>query len=76
MSVVGIDFGNANNVVALARRKGIDVVLNDESKRETPSMLNFGEKQVRRRQTDREKKDEGRMREKRFFTLDDLERND
>lgn len=55
MSVVGIDFGNANNVVALARRKGIDVVLNDESKRETPSMLNFGEKQVRRRQTERER---------------------
>ena len=47
MSVVGIDFGNANNIVALARRKGIDVVLNDESKRETPSMINFGEKQVR-----------------------------
>lgn len=45
MSVVGIDFGNATNVVALARRKGIDVVLNDESKRETPSMVNFGEKQ-------------------------------
>lgn len=60
--MVGIDFGNANNVVALARRKGIDVVLNDESKRETPSMLNFGEKQVRRRQTVEwgEKKDEGR----------------
>jgi molecular chaperone DnaK (HSP70) len=47
MSVVGIDFGNANNVVALARRKGIDVVLNSESKRETPSMVNFGQKQVR-----------------------------
>ena len=31
MSVVGLDFGNANNVVALARRKGIDVVLNSES---------------------------------------------
>jgi heat shock protein 4 len=46
MSVVGIDFGNANNRVALARRKGIDVVLNEESKRETPSMVNFGEKQV------------------------------
>jgi len=45
MSVVGIDFGNANSRVALARRKGIDVVLNDESKRETPTMLNFGEKQ-------------------------------
>ena len=47
MSVVGLDFGNSNNVVALARRKGIDVVLNTESKRETPSMVNFGEKQVR-----------------------------
>ena len=47
MSVVGIDFGNSNNVVALARRKGIDVVLNTESKRETPCMVNFGEKQVR-----------------------------
>jgi heat shock protein 4 len=47
MSVVGFDFGSANNVVALARRKGIDVVLNDESKRETPCMVNFGEKQVR-----------------------------
>jgi hypothetical protein len=47
MSVVGLDFGNANNVVALARRKGIDVVLNTESKRETPSMVNFGVKQVR-----------------------------
>jgi heat shock protein 4 len=45
MSVVGIDFGNANSRVALARRKGIDVVLNDESKRETPAMLNFGETQ-------------------------------
>ena len=47
MSVVGFDFGSANNVVASARRKGIDVVLNDESKRETPCMVNFGEKQVR-----------------------------
>lgn len=77
MSVVGIDFGNANNVVALARRKGIDVVLNDESKRETPSMLNFGEKQVRRRQTvDRE---EGRSEvegKTPFLGFDDLERND
>ena len=47
MSVVGLDFGSVNSVVALARRKGIDVVLNTESKRETPSMVNFGDKQVR-----------------------------
>eukprot|EP00899_Mesostigma_viride_P013989 jgi/Mesvir1/22591/Mv05012-RA.1 len=45
MSVVGLDIGNDNSVVALARRKGIDVVLNDESKRETPSMVAFTEKQ-------------------------------
>ena len=47
MSVVGLDFGSVNSVVALARRKGIDVVLNTESKRETPAMVNFGDKQVR-----------------------------
>ena len=28
MSVAGIDFGSKSNVVALARRKGIDVVMN------------------------------------------------
>jgi heat shock protein 4 len=48
MSVLGIDVGNATSVVALARRNGIDVVLNSESKRETPSMVNFSTKQVRR----------------------------
>merc|ERR1712159_773333 len=45
MSVAGIDFGSKSNVVALARRKGIDVVVNEESKRETPSLINFGDKQ-------------------------------
>ena len=53
MSVVGLDFGSVNSVVALARRKGIDVVLNTESKRETPSMVNFGDKQVRPGSRDR-----------------------
>ncbi|XP_073140632.1 heat shock 70 kDa protein 15-like [Henckelia pumila] len=45
MSVVGFDFGNENCVVAVARQRGIDVVLNDESKRETPAIVSFGEKQ-------------------------------
>ncbi|XP_074285292.1 heat shock 70 kDa protein 15-like [Silene latifolia] len=45
MSVVGFDFGNESCVVAVARQRGIDVVLNDESKRETPSIVSFGEKQ-------------------------------
>ncbi|CAN1836436.1 Heat shock 70 kDa protein 14 [Linum perenne] len=45
MSVVGFDFGNENCIVAVARQRGIDVVLNDESKRETPAIVCFGEKQ-------------------------------
>ncbi|XP_073048389.1 heat shock 70 kDa protein 15-like [Primulina eburnea] len=45
MSVVGFDFGNDNCVVAVARQRGIDVVLNEESKRETPAIVSFGDKQ-------------------------------
>lgn len=45
MSVAGFDVGNFTSVVALARRKGVDVILNKESKRETPSMVGFGSKQ-------------------------------
>ncbi|KZV40816.1 heat shock 70 kDa protein 15-like [Dorcoceras hygrometricum] len=45
MSVVGFDFGNETGVVAVARQRGIDVVLNDESKRETPAIVCFGDKQ-------------------------------
>ncbi|XP_077233747.1 heat shock 70 kDa protein 15-like [Tasmannia lanceolata] len=45
MSVVGFDFGNESCIVAVARQRGIDVVLNDESKRETPAIVSFGEKQ-------------------------------
>ncbi|XP_052182342.1 heat shock 70 kDa protein 14-like [Diospyros lotus] len=45
MSVVGFDFGNESCVVAVARQRGIDIVLNDESKRETPAIVCFGEKQ-------------------------------
>ncbi|GAB4850195.1 hypothetical protein Ancab_029489 [Ancistrocladus abbreviatus] len=45
MSVVGFDLGNESCVVAVARQRGIDVVLNDESKRETPAIVCFGDKQ-------------------------------
>ena len=45
MSVVGIDIGNDSSEVALARNKGIDVLLNAESKRETPSVVAFTAKQ-------------------------------
>ncbi|KAI5065278.1 hypothetical protein GOP47_0019973 [Adiantum capillus-veneris] len=45
MSVVGLDVGNENCIVAVARQRGIDVVLNDESKRETPALVSFNDKQ-------------------------------
>lgn len=45
MSVVGFDIGNENLVIAAARNRGIDVLLNDESNRETPAVVCFGEKQ-------------------------------
>ncbi|KAJ3087232.1 adenyl-nucleotide exchange factor sse1 [Quaeritorhiza haematococci] len=45
MSVVGIDFGNLNTVVAVARNRGIDVITNEVSNRKTPSLVSFGEKQ-------------------------------
>nr|XP_043625375.1 heat shock 70 kDa protein 16-like [Erigeron canadensis] len=45
MSVVGFDIGNENLVIAAAKNRGIDVLLNDESNRETPAVVCFGEKQ-------------------------------
>ncbi|KAM0933443.1 putative Heat shock protein 70 family [Dioscorea sansibarensis] len=45
MSVVGFDVANENCVVGVARQRGIDVILNDESKRETSAVVSFGEKQ-------------------------------
>ncbi|XP_004294376.1 PREDICTED: heat shock 70 kDa protein 16 [Fragaria vesca subsp. vesca] len=45
MSVVGIDIGNENCVIAVVKQRGIDVLLNEESKRETPAVVCFGEKQ-------------------------------
>ncbi|XP_052181222.1 heat shock 70 kDa protein 16 isoform X3 [Diospyros lotus] len=45
MSVLGFDIGNENCVIAVVKQRGIDVLLNDESKRETPAVVSFGEKQ-------------------------------
>ncbi|BBN14282.1 hypothetical protein MPTK1_6g10360 [Marchantia polymorpha subsp. ruderalis] len=45
MSVVGLDVGNVNCIIGVARQRGIDVVLNDECGRETPAMVSFSDKQ-------------------------------
>lgn len=45
MSVAGFDIGDQASCVAVARKRGIDVLLNKESKRECPSVVAFGPKQ-------------------------------
>lgn len=41
MSVVGLDFGNKNCVIAGAGRGGVDVILNGNSNRLNPNMVGF-----------------------------------
>jgi len=43
MSVVGVDLGYQNSVIAAAGRGGVDVLLNGNSNRLNPSMVGFGE---------------------------------
>jgi len=43
MSVVGLDFGNQNSVIAAAGRGGVDVILNGNSNRLNASMVGFSE---------------------------------
>lgn len=44
MSVVGLDLGTQNSVIAVARNKGVDVITNEVSNRATPSLVGFGPK--------------------------------
>ncbi|KAK5138600.1 Heat shock protein hsp88 [Meristemomyces frigidus] len=44
MSVVGLDFGTQNAVIAVARNKGVDVITNEVSNRATPTLVGFGPK--------------------------------
>ncbi|KAF2089577.1 putative heat shock protein Hsp88 [Saccharata proteae CBS 121410] len=44
MSVVGVDLGTANTVIAVARNRGVDVITNEVSNRATPSLVGFGPK--------------------------------
>ncbi|ODV93580.1 hypothetical protein PACTADRAFT_4483 [Pachysolen tannophilus NRRL Y-2460] len=40
----GVDLGNSNTVIAVARNRGIDVIVNEVSNRSTPSVVGFGPK--------------------------------
>lgn len=44
MSVVGFDLGNESCIIAVARRRGIDVLQNETGARKTKSMVAYGEK--------------------------------
>ncbi|CDK29785.1 unnamed protein product [Kuraishia capsulata CBS 1993] len=41
---LGVDLGNNNSVIAVARNRGIDIVVNEVSNRSTPSIVGFGVK--------------------------------
>ncbi|GKA53727.1 heat shock 70 kDa protein 16 [Tanacetum coccineum] len=45
MSVIGFDIGNENCVIAAVKGSGIDVLLNDTAKGESPALVSFGDKQ-------------------------------
>eukprot|EP00126_Sphaerothecum_destruens_P000401 Sdes_comp10454_c0_seq1m2151 len=45
MSVVGFDLGNRNCYIAVARQGGVEVIANEYSYRETPSVVAFTSKQ-------------------------------
>lgn len=40
----GVDLGNDNTVIACARNRGIDIIVNEVSNRSTPSLVAFGPK--------------------------------
>ncbi|KPI43502.1 Heat shock protein hsp88 [Cyphellophora attinorum] len=44
MSVVGIDLGAQSTKIGVARNKGIDIITNETSNRQTPSLVGFGPK--------------------------------
>ncbi|KAH7106352.1 heat shock protein 70 [Auriculariales sp. MPI-PUGE-AT-0066] len=42
MAVVGIDFGTLASKIGVARHRGIDIITNEVSNRQTPSLVSFG----------------------------------
>lgn len=45
MSVLGLDFGTTNLVIAVAQRGGVDIIANEASARLTPALISFDDKQ-------------------------------
>lgn len=43
-SVIGIDVGNSSSKIGAARQRGVDILANEVSNRQTPSLISFGQK--------------------------------
>ncbi|CAO1630547.1 unnamed protein product [Sympodiomycopsis kandeliae] len=43
-SVIGIDVGNSSSKIGAARARGVDILANEVSNRQTPSLISFGTK--------------------------------
>ncbi|KAJ4129416.1 adenyl-nucleotide exchange factor sse1 [Fusarium oxysporum] len=65
----GLDLGNNNSVLAVARNRGIDIVVNEVSNRSTPSVVGFGPKNRYLGETDFEQ-------ESKYFTSKLVELDD
>ena len=44
-SPIGVDIGHMNSVVSTPRQGGVDVIVNEESRRQTPSIVAFDSRQ-------------------------------
>jgi molecular chaperone DnaK (HSP70) len=43
--VIGIDFGSSRSVIAVAKKGGVDIIINESSNRETHNIVSFGERE-------------------------------
>ena len=41
LGAVGIDFGSSRSVVGIAKKGGVDIIMNETSNRETPNIVGY-----------------------------------
>ena len=45
VGAIGIDFGSSRSVIAVVKKRGVDVIANEGSNRETANIVGFGQKE-------------------------------
>lgn len=43
MGAIGIDLGSSRSVIAVAKKRGIDILVNEASQRETANLVSYGQ---------------------------------